>query len=212
LGNSRVLRVVPGRLSSARPKGPDVAALQRAVQQFLRATGADPKNPDIKDTPRLVAHAWTNEFLDGYGRQPKEALADFIPVPKGQRQEMVVVTGLTFRSVCPHHLLPWAGTASIAYVPGRWLLGFGRFSTLLDILGHRLVLQETLAQDVVSEVMKGLGARGAACMLRGEHMCMRMRGGGQRHAVTWAESYAGAFQKSAALRDSFTARASGPLA
>lgn len=191
---------------------PNQPALQRAVREFLRATGADPASKDIAETPRLVAQAWATEFLDGYGRDPKEALSDLIPVPRGQRQEMVVVTGLIFRSVCPHHLLPWSGTASIAYVPGRSLLGFGRFSTLLDILGHRLVLQETLAQEVVQHVMKGLGARGAACVLRGEHMCMRLRGGGQRHAVTWAESYAGVFQKNAALRDSFTARTAGPLA
>ena len=212
MGNSRVLRLVRGRVERSRPKAPDKAALQRAVLQFVRATGADPASSDLKDTPRLVAQAWTTEFLDGYGRSPKEALSDLIPVARGQRQEMVVVTGLIFRSVCPHHLLPWAGTASIAYVPGPWLLGFGRFSTLLDILGHRLVLQETLANDVVAEVMKGLKARGAACMLRGEHLCMRLRGGGQRHAVTWAESYAGVFDKSSALRDSFTARASGPMA
>lgn len=192
--------------------GPNQAALQRAVREFLRATGADPASKDLAETPRLVAQAWTHEFLDGYGRDPKEALSDLIPVPRGQRQEMVVVTGLSFRSVCPHHLLPWSGSASIAFVPGPWLLGFGRFSTLLDILGHRLVLQETLAQDVVAAVMKGLKARGAACILRGEHMCMRLRGGGQRHAVTWAESYAGAFLKSAALRESFTSRTAGPLA
>jgi GTP cyclohydrolase I len=199
-------------VSAPRRGAPNQSALQKAVREFLRATGADVTSKDLAETPRLVAQAWATEFLDGYGRDPREALSDLIAVPKGQRQEMVVVTGLTFRSVCPHHLLPWAGTASIAYVPGRSLLGFGRFSTLLDILGHRLVLQETLAQEVVQHVMAGLSARGAACVLRGEHMCMRLRGGGQRHAVTWAESYAGVFQKSAALRDSFASRTAGPLA
>lgn len=179
------------------------------MAEFLRATGADLASPDLKQTPRLVAQAWATEFLDGYGREPAEALGELIAVPAGERQEMVVVTGLTFRSVCPHHLLPWQGTAAVGYVPGRSLLGFGRFSTLLEILGHRLVLQETLAQQVVTHVMKGLKAKGAACVLRGEHMCMRMRGGGQRHAVTWAESYAGVFQKSSALRAAFTGRTWG---
>lgn len=199
------------RKRTASARSPDAAALERAVRDFLRAAGQDPGSKALRATPRLVAKAWAEEFLDGYGRTPRDALAEKLPAPKARGDGMVVVTGLRYRSVCPHHLLPFAGTASVAYVPGRHLVGFGRLGTLLDTLGHRLVLQEELAQQVADALVEHLGARGAACLLSAEQACLRLRGGEQHHAATWAEAWSGLFARDRKLRAAFRARAgAGP--
>ena len=61
-----------------------------------------------------VTEAWLNEFLDGYRCDPKQALGEQFPAPKGGAG-MVVVTDLRYRSVCPHHLLPYEGVAGYAF-------------------------------------------------------------------------------------------------
>ncbi len=142
MGNARVLRHVQRGVSRRAGPGPDPEAMRRAVQAFLAASGLPPDDPELKETPARVAEAWVEHFLDGYGRDPDTVLAERIPVPEGSRGELVVVTGLRFHSMCPHHLLPVEGRAHLAYVPGEFVVGFGRLAALLDTWAHRLILQE----------------------------------------------------------------------
>jgi GTP cyclohydrolase I len=198
VGNARVLRQLPARLKKG--WSPDVAAMKRAVADFLSAAGLDVTSAELAETPARVAVAWASGFLDGYARTPKEALAETYPAPKGSRGELVVVTGLHFHSMCPHHLLPVEGRATLAYVPGRRVVGFGRLGALLDTLAHRLVLQETLAREVAHALARELGSPATACVLEAHQACLRVRGEEQSDAVTHAEAYTGALRKEGPLR------------
>jgi GTP cyclohydrolase IA len=172
-------------------KRPDRAAMQRAVRDFLVAAGLDPTEPNLVETPARVTAAWVDEFLDGYAKVPKQVLAQRFPISKAANREVVSVRGLWFRSMCPHHLLPYSGSAHLAYVPGDHVIGFGRLSALLDVFSHRLILQEELARQVATSLMVELGSQGAACILEAEQSCLRLRGGEQCDAVTHAEAYEG---------------------
>ena len=68
------------------------------------------------------------------------------------------------------------GTALVAYAPGDRVVGFGSLTRALDALAHRLTLQERIGQELVAAMMDGLGARGAACVLRMRHGCLAARG------------------------------------
>lgn len=182
--------------------------MEQAVAAFLRACGLELDDENLKDTPARVAEAWALEFLDGYAASPKEALGEQFPVSKRSDRELVVVTGLRFRSMCPHHLLPYSGRAHVAYVPGKRVVGFGRLSALIDTFAHRLILQEELARQVAGALMKHLGSQGAACVLQAEQTCLRLRGGHQRDAVTHAEAYEGVLREQG-LRAELWARIGG---
>jgi len=197
VGNARVLRHLPG-LRRGRPV--DLPAMQRAVADFLTAAGLDVASAELRETPERVAQAWASGFLDGYGRTPAEALGESYPAPAGSRGELVVVTGLRFHSMCPHHLLPVEGQAHLAYVPGRRVVGFGRLGALLDTLAHRLVLQEQLARDMAHALAALLGSPATACVLEAHQACLRVRGEEQSDAVTHAEAYTGTLRKDGPLR------------
>ncbi|MGZ6080883.1 MAG: GTP cyclohydrolase I [Myxococcaceae bacterium] len=186
--------------------GPDPEGMRRAVQAFLTASGLPPDDPELKETPARVAEAWVEHFLDGYGRDPDTVLAERIPVPDGSRGELVVVTGLRFHSMCPHHLLPVEGRAHLAYVPGEFVVGFGRLAALLDTWAHRLILQEHLARGVARSLARGLESPGAACIVEAQQACLRIRGEQQRDAVTHAEAYEGVLRKDGLLRRELWAR------
>jgi GTP cyclohydrolase I len=170
--------------------GPDRAGLEKAFEAFLKAARLPKGTKEVAGTARRAAKAWADEFLDGYRSTAVEALGELSPAPK--TGGLVVVTGIDFTSVCPHHLLPYRGVAHLAYAPGARVAGFGRLATLLDVLGHRLVLQEALAEEVVEALLGVLGARGAAVVLDAEQPCLSMRGEKRSRSRTRAEACGGA--------------------
>ena len=184
----------------------DRAAMKRAVADFLRAAGLDAKtDPNLRETPERVTAAWADEFLTGYAQTAAGALSDRFPVSRQADKELVVVTNLHFRSMCPHHLMPYSGVAHLAYVPKKEVVGFGRLAALIDVFAHRLVLQEELARQIAHALMTELNSAGAACLIRAEQTCFRLRGEEQHAAVTFSEAYEGALKKKA-LRAELWAR------
>jgi GTP cyclohydrolase I len=167
----------------------DRAALARAVQAFLEASGAPLDDPELGRTAQRTADAWHDEFLDGYRRTPAEALGT--PLPAGGRPGLVAVTQLDFTGVCPHHLLPYRGVAHVGFLPGAGLVGLGRLATLVDTLAHRLSLQEVVAQQAADALVDVLGARGAAVILETEQACLSMRGEKRPRSRTFSEASAG---------------------
>jgi GTP cyclohydrolase I len=90
--------------------------------------------------------------------------------------------------VCEHHLLPFVGTAAVAYVPGDRVAGLGRFVRAVDLAAARPQMQERLTDDIAGAIERGLGARGALVLVRAEHTCVSARGTrtGGTEAVTVA--------------------------
>lgn len=191
-------------------RAPSFHGMQRAVRDFLVAAGLDPdKHRDLGMTPELVARAWAEEFIDGYMTDPREVLRERMPAPKGKGREMVALTGLDYQSSCPHHLLPYGGTAHIAYLPGKDVIGFGQMVQLLDCLGHRLVLQEDLARSICDTLMEVVGARGVGVVLEASQSCLALRGGRRAGSKAVAEAWSGAFAEEAELRERFFAAIRG---
>jgi GTP cyclohydrolase I len=180
--------------------------MQRAVALFLSSAGLPLRDPSLEGTPKRVADAWANEFLDGYQTTPEEALGELFAAPKDSRGEMVVVADLRFHSMCPHHLLPVEGRAHLAYVPSRRLAGFGRLSFLLDCFAHRLILQEELASLTAKALAEVLKSPATACVLEARQSCLRVRGDEQRDAWTHVEAYEGRLRTDRDLRRQLWAR------
>jgi GTP cyclohydrolase I len=156
----------------------DLQALRAAVEALLRAAGRDvEKDGDIAQTPERVAGLWQREFLAGYDMDPKQILGD--PVTGEADPDVVVVGGLRFHSMCPHHLLPYRGVAHVAYLPAGKLVGFGRLADLVECFTKRLTLQERATHQIAEALWHGLGARGAGCVIEAEQMCLAMPG--ERH-------------------------------
>jgi GTP cyclohydrolase I len=181
------------------------SALERATAGFLDALGlpaAVRGGADLRDTPARVAEAWSLDLLDGYGRDPAAVLRGAIP---SSARGLVAVTGIDYHSVCPHHLLPSRGMAHVAYLPGGKLVGFGQLARLVDVLAHRLVLEEDLARQVAEALVVHAGARGAACVLEAEQLCLTVRGERRPRAIAHAQHFAGALARDRGLQRRFLA-------
>lgn len=146
-------------------------ALRAAVIGLLRAAGRDPDTDgDLTQTAERVARLWRTEFLAGYDMDPAEILGE--PVLGEEDPDVVVVGGLRFHSLCPHHLVPFRGVAHVAYLPQGKLVGFGRLADLVDCFTKRLTLQERATHQIALALCETLGARGAGCVIEAEQLCL----------------------------------------
>jgi GTP cyclohydrolase I len=184
-------------------RAPSPAQAEEAVARFLDALALPPEvrgAADLADTPRRVAETWLGDLADGYGRDPAELLAGGLP---SAGRDLVAVTGIDYHSVCPHHLLPSRGVAHVAYVPGAKVVGFGQIVKLVDALAHRLVLEEDLARQIAEALVRHVGARGAACVLEAEQLCMTVRGEKRARARAHAEAWVGVLARDGVARRRF---------
>lgn len=157
---------------------PKLETLRAAIGDFLRAIGLDPqRDPDLLQTPERVARLWMSEFLAGYEMDPVAILGE--PVVGEADPDVVVLGGLRFHSMCPHHLVPYRGVAHVAYLPQGKLVGFGRLADLVECFTKRLTLQERATHQIAEALWRGLGARGAGCVIEAEQLCLALPG--ERH-------------------------------
>jgi GTP cyclohydrolase IA len=180
--------------------GVDSAHIEAAVAELLLAIGEDPSRPGLETTPRRFAEAY-GEFFSGVGADPLLHLAETFPLPDagaGSPPQPVLVKGIAFRSVCEHHLLPFTGTASVAYLPGDRVVGLGKIPRLIDTLASRPQMQERLTDQIADAMDAGLAPRGVLVVLEAVHGCVSARGVRQVGSSTVTVASRGALAEPAA--------------
>lgn len=187
-------------LGIPRPGSFDPTAFEKAVADLLAACGLAPDTAHMGQTAQRVRDLWQKRLLGGYEMDPASALGAGFDDP---RSDMVVIRGIAVHGVCPHHLVPFRGVAHVAYLPGGRLHGFGRIARLVDAVGHRFTYQEWMTRDVADALMQHGKARGAACVIEAEQLCLLLgedRRGDER-VIT--QAFAGEFETTDRLRSEF---------
>jgi len=142
-----------------------------AVATLLRYIGEDPGRDGLVDTPGRVVRAW-REMTAGYAEDPAEILARTFDETS---DELVILSNIAFYSTCEHHLLPFYGTASVGYLPGK-VVGISKLARLVQCFARRLQIQERMTKQIASSIAEHLDARGAGVVIRAHHLCMGCRG------------------------------------
>src|SRR5256885_9857626 len=155
-------------------QSPDRKALAKAIEELLLASGAE-LDAETRETPARVAKAFIEDLLDGYGHDPVETLKSSL-VPAPRRGELVIASQIDFHAMCPHHLLPYKGSAAVGYVADQWLVGFRKIAEATDALAHRLILQEQLVHRLCESVAAALGPLGVGVGIVARPGVMQGRG------------------------------------
>src|SRR5437868_5093701 len=185
----------------------DRKALAKAIEDLLLASGAE-LDAETRETPSRVAKAFAEDLLDGYGRDPVEALRSSL-VPAPRKGELVIASQIDFHSMCPHHLLPYKGMAAVGYVADRHLVGFGKIADAVEALAHRLILQEALVHKLCEAVAVALKPLGVGVVVSAEHGCMRVGGPKRAQSRIGVEAWSGVFEKDGELRERLARRSEG---
>ncbi|MGO9882896.1 MAG: GTP cyclohydrolase I FolE [Solirubrobacteraceae bacterium] len=183
----------PGRVVDASKI--DIAAAERAAQDLLRAIGADVNSPDLLETPRRVAASFAELVT------PAEFGATLFP--NQGYDELLLVRGIQFQTLCMHHLLPFHGEAHVAYLPGETIIGISKLARVVEAFARDLQLQERLTEQIADWLERELAPRGVGVVLSAEHMCRTIRGVRKPGARTVTSALRGSLRNDARTRQEF---------
>jgi GTP cyclohydrolase I len=187
-----------GTLTRADPAG----RVEAAVRQILREMGEDPDRQGLLGTPGRV-HRMYAELTAGYHVDPGRLINGAIfDVPYS---EMVVVKEIPFYSLCEHHLLPFFGTAAVAYIPDGRVIGLSKIPRIVETYARRLQVQERLTSQIADFLMEHLRPKGAGVVMEATHLCAVMRGVRKPGTVMTTSHVLGVFRANDKTRAEFLA-------
>ncbi|MAK91821.1 MAG: GTP cyclohydrolase I FolE [Oceanospirillaceae bacterium] len=174
--------------------------LESLYRQVLAGLGEDTEREGLLDTPKRAAKAM--QFLtSGYETNLTEVINN--AVFTSDNDEMVVVQGIEFYSLCEHHVLPFIGRCHIGYLPDGQVLGLSKFARIVDMFARRLQIQENMTKQIAEAVQEVTGCRGVGVIVEAQHMCMMMRGVQKQNSMMRTSVMLGDFRSSQATRDEF---------
>jgi GTP cyclohydrolase I len=118
---------------------------------------------------------------------------------------MVVVKEIPFYSLCEHHLLPFFGTAAVAYIPKGRVIGLSKIPRIVEMYARRLQVQERLTQQVADLLQARLDPRGTGVVIEATHLCAVMRGVRKPGTVMTTSHVLGLFRTNDKTRAEFFA-------
>ena len=199
---------MPRKAVSKRPSEPAGRdPMEQLVSSFFQIIGEDGSREGLVETPARVRLA-VEEVFSGYRQDPKQILKTFT---EDVCREMVILKNCEFYSTCEHHLFPFFGHVSVAYLPNRRIVGISKLARLVDCFARRLQIQERLTAQIADSVMDVLDARGVYVLCEATHFCMTSRGIRKQNASMVTNAIRGEFEKSESLRLEVLAAVTGNI-
>jgi GTP cyclohydrolase I len=173
--------------------------IEAAVREILDAIGEDPDRDGLRRTPTRIANMYIDEIFTGLREDPSAHLTVTF---EAEHDEMVMVRDIAVHSVCEHHLVPFAGKAHVAYIPGDdgRITGLSKIARLIDGFARRPQVQERLTTQIADALVQVLNPTGVLVMIEAEHFCMSMRGVQKPGSLTITSAVRGLFKTNAATR------------
>ncbi|HEY7729118.1 MAG TPA: GTP cyclohydrolase I [Candidatus Eisenbacteria bacterium] len=156
--------------------GPDIAALDR----FLRSLGVDPaRDPEYAGTAEQ-AGSFLAERTAGLRERPRPLK----PLRyRGRRGAAVALERIPVYGLCPHHLTPYFGYATVRYAPRNRVAGATSLARVVRDCALVPRLQEDLTEAVADAIDRALTPRFVEVRIAARHFCLEMRGVEQRAAL-----------------------------
>ncbi len=176
----------------------DKLKIEKAVRDILEAIGEDPDREGLAETPKRVA-AMYEEIFSGINEDPLTHLKVFNE-PSGD-DGIVLVKDIPLHSMCEHHLLPFTGHVSIAYIPSdSKVIGLSKLARIVNVYAKRPQLQERLTSEIAQFLEDRLSPKGVAVVIEAQHLCMTMRGVKASGSVTRTSVFKGLAKTDANVR------------
>jgi GTP cyclohydrolase I len=102
-----------------------------------------------------------------------------------------------------HHMLPFHGTAHVAYLPEESIVGLSKLGRVVDFFARDLQVQERLTTQVADWIDSNLSPRGVGVIMEAEHLCMSMRGVQKEGSRTVTSALRGSVKEDPRTRQEF---------
>jgi GTP cyclohydrolase I len=169
------------------------AAIEEIIKQY--SNNGDSQIEGMADTPRRYIN-----FLEEFFNPDPFKFTTFQPE---SYDEMIWVKDIPFYSLCEHHMLPFFGTAHVAYIPTNRICGLSKIPRVVDFYARRFQNQERITTQIAERIQSELMPLGVAVVLEARHLCMEMRGIKKPNTITTTAKLIGKFKEEIATRQEF---------
>jgi len=174
---------------------------EEAFKTILTWIGEDPSREGLLETPKRVVKAF-KEYFGGYIQDAGQILEKTFGDVEGY-DDMVVEKNISVSSHCEHHMAPIVGTAHVAYIPNKRVVGLSKLARVVEVFSKRLQTQERLTMQVAKALMTSLDAKGVAVTIDAAHQCMTMRGIKKENATTVTNYFLGQFKEDLSIQNRY---------
>lgn len=173
------------------------------IRELIRLMGDNPERPGLEDTPDRVLRSY-KELFAGYNQDPAQILSTRFELSDCHTDEMIVSRNIEFHSMCEHHLLPFYGTAHVAYLPSDGqVVGISKLARLVDCFARRLQIQERMTSQIADAIQDCLKPKGVAVVVEAQHLCMCSRGANKHSSKMVSSVMLGSFRENSRTRNEF---------
>jgi GTP cyclohydrolase I len=180
---------------------PSEAEAMEAVRTLITFAGENPDREGLLDTPKRVVKAY-KDWFSGYDLDPKDYLGTTFSETGGY-DEIVMLKDVRIESHCEHHIAPFIGTAHIAYLPNKRVVGISKLARVANIFAKRMQVQEKLTAQIANCLQDVLKPRGVAVVIEAQHECMTTRGVHEPGISMVTSQLLGKFRTDASTRSEF---------
>lgn len=164
--------VVASEESLGEDRSFDYEKARRGVRLLLEVMGEDPDRDGLVETWERRVPSTLATLSQGYSEVEKPSLRTF----ESANDELVIKSGIPVHSLCEHHLLPYAGTATVGYRPNGHVVGLSKLVRYVRWQSRRLTIQEEFTQDIADGLAAELDSRAVLVDVTATHFCEAMRG------------------------------------
>lgn len=187
--------------NSYRPNSVTREQAEDAVRILISWAGDNPNREGLIETPKRVVNAY-KDFFSGYNEDPYKILGKTFDEVDGY-DDIVLIKNIRMESHCEHHMVPFIGTAHVAYIPNDRVVGISKIARLIDTFAKRLQTQETMTSQIANTLNKALNPKGVAVLIDATHQCMSTRGIHKINSSTVTTTFLGEFKTNLNLESRF---------
>jgi GTP cyclohydrolase I len=178
--------------------------INQLMTEIVQTLGLDLTDDSLSETPHRIAKMYVDEVFGGldYRNFPKIALIE----NKMQVSEMVKVKDISFTSTCEHHFVTIDGSATVAYIPAKKIIGLSKINRIVRFFAQRPQVQERLTQQILIALQALLETENVAVTMDAVHYCVKSRGVMDVNSKTQTTALGGVFKEDARTRAEFLAR------
>lgn len=183
---------------------------REAIQMLLKTIPGEEFNREgLLDTPDRVARMY-EEIFSGYKEIPSDYLKTTFAIEDtslkdafSEERQIVICDNINFFSHCEHHMVPFFGKITVAYIPRERVVGLSKIPRMVQSYCRRLQIQEKLGKQIADTMVEALDPLGVVVMIEAEHLCVSMRGIKQMGMKTVTTALRGVFIEDEKARNEF---------
>lgn len=175
--------------------------IRALMTDVVSELGLDLQDDSIAETPHRIAKMYVHEIFSGldYAQFPKLSLIE----NKMGADEMVKVRDIDLTSTCEHHFITIDGTAKVAYIPGKKIIGLSKINRIVRFFAQRPQVQERLTRQILVALQVLLNTENVAVSIDATHYCVKSRGVKDANSRTSTTALGGIFKENIHTRAEF---------